>query len=69
MLEKYNMEETENLRFLIRKNYDSVNENITNLELDEFTRNHTNNYKTNMNNTDSINHNSDDDVLFKRNKR
>ena len=40
---KIQHEETENLRFLIRKNYDSVNENITNLESENLRGINTNN--------------------------
>ena len=52
---KIQHEETENLRFLIRKNYDSVNENITNLESENLRGINTNNIKTNITNTNSIN--------------
>lgn len=62
---KIQHEETENLRFLIRKNYDSVNENITNLESENLREINTNNIKTNIINTDSINPNSDDEFYLK----
>ena len=57
---KIQHEETENLRFLTRKNYDSGNENITNLESENLRGINTNNIKTNIINTDSINPNSND---------
>lgn len=67
---KIEHEETENLRFLSRKNYDSGIENITNLESENLrginTNNiNTNNIKTNIINTDSINPNSDDEFYLK----
>lgn len=49
---KIQHEETENLRFLTRKNYDSGNEDTTNLESENLRGI----------NTDSINPNSDDDI-------
>ena len=57
---KIQHEETENLRFLNRKNYDSGNEDITNLESENLRGINTNNIKTNIINTDSINLNSND---------
>ena len=62
---KIQHEETENLRFLIRKNYDSGNEDITNLESENLRGIDTNNIKTNIINTDSINPNSDDELHLK----
>ena len=62
---KIQHEETENLRFLTRKNYDSGNENITNLESENLRGINTNNIKTNIINTDSINPNSDDELHLK----
>lgn len=57
--------ETENLRFLNRKNYDSGNENIMNLESENLRGINTNNIKTNKINTESINPNSDDELHLK----
>ena len=48
-----------------RKNYDSGNENITNLESENLRGINTNNIKTNIINTDSINPNSDDEFYLK----
>ena len=62
---KIEHEETENLRFLSRKNYDSGIENITNLESENLRGINTNNIKTNIINTDSINPNSDDEFYLK----
>ena len=62
---KIQHEDTENLRFLTRKNYDSGNENITNLESENLRGINTNNIKTNIINTDSINPNSDDELHLK----
>lgn len=62
---KIQHEETEKLRFLTRKNYDSGNENITNLESENLRGINTNNIKTNIINTDSINPNSDDEFYLK----
>lgn len=62
---KIEHEETENLRFLSRKNYDSGVENITNLESENLRGINTNNIKTNIINTDSINPNSDDEFYLK----
>ena len=64
-LGKIEHEETENLRFLSRKNYDSGIENITNLESENLRGINTNNIKTNIINTDSINPNSDDEFYLK----
>lgn len=58
---KIEHEETENLRFLSRKNYDSGIENITNLESENLRGINTNN----IINTDSINPNSDDEFYLK----
>lgn len=57
--------ETEDLRFLNRKNYDSESENITVLESENIRRINTNNIKTNIINTESINPNSDDEIYLK----
>ena len=62
---KIEHEETENLRFLSRKNYDSGIENITNLESENLRGINTNNIKTNIINTDSINPNSNDEIYLK----
>lgn len=62
---KIQHEETENLRFLTRKSYDSENEDITNLESENLRGINTNNIKTNIINTDSINPNSDDELHLK----
>lgn len=63
---KIQHEETENLRFLTRKSYDSnTNEDITNLESENLRGINTNNIKTNIINTDSINPNSDDELHLK----
>ena len=62
---KIQHEETETLRFLTRKNYDSGNENITNLESENLRGINTNNIKTNIINTDSINPNSTDELHLK----
>jgi len=62
---KIEHEETEDLRFLNRKNYDSGVENITNLESENLRGINTNNIKTNIINTDSINLNSDDEIHLK----
>ena len=48
---KIQHEETETLRFLTLKNYDSGNENITNLESENLRGINTNNIKTNIINT------------------
>lgn len=50
---------------MIRKNYDSGNEDITNLESENLRGIDTNNIKTNIINTDSINPNSDDELHLK----
>ena len=62
---KIQHEETENLRFLTRKSYDSENEDITNLESENLRGINTNNIKTNIINTESINPNSDDELHLK----
>lgn len=62
---KIQHKETENLHFLTRKNYDSGNEDITNLESENLRRINTDNSKTNIINTDSINPNSDDELDLK----
>jgi len=62
---KIQHKETEILRFLTRKNYDSGNENITNLESENLRGINTNNIKTNIINTESINSNSDDKLHLK----
>lgn len=62
---KIQHEETENLRFLTRKNYDSGNVNITNLKSEDLRRINTNNIKSNSINTESINPKSDDELRLK----
>ena len=62
---KINHSDSENLRFLNRKNYDSGNEDITNLESENLREINTNNIKTNIINTDSINPNSNDELHLK----
>lgn len=57
---KIQYEETENVRFQSRKNYDSVEGNITALESEDLRGINTNNIKTNIINTESINPNNDD---------
>lgn len=60
---KIQHEETETLRFLTLKNYDSGNENITNLESENLRGINTNNIKTNIINTDSINLQSNEEYI------
>lgn len=62
---KIQHEETENLHFLTRKNYDSGEENITTLESENLRGINTNNIKTNIINTDSINSNNEDELHLK----
>jgi len=62
---KIQHEETKDLLFLTRKNYDSRNEKITALESENLRGIKTNNIKTNIINTDSINPNSDDELYLK----
>ena len=62
---KIQYEETENIRFQSRKNYDSVEGDITALESEDLRGINTNNIKTNIINTDSINPNSDDEFYLK----
>ena len=62
---KIQHEETENIHFLNRKNYDSGEENITTLESENLRGINTNNIKTNIINTDSINPNSDYELHLK----
>lgn len=62
---KIQHEETENLPFLNRKNYDSREGNITVFESKNLRGINTNNIKTNIINIESINHNSDDEIHLK----
>lgn len=59
---KIQHEESENLPFLNRKNYDSEYENITTLESENLRGINTNNIKTNIINNESINPNSDNEM-------
>lgn len=58
---KIQYEETENIRFQSRKNYDSGEENITALESEDLRGIITNIIKTNIINTESINPNNDNE--------
>ena len=58
---KIQYEETENIRFQSRKNYDSGEENITALESEDLRGINTNIIKTNIINTESINPNNDNE--------
>ena len=62
---KINHSDSENLRFLNRKNYDSGIEESTTLDSENLRGINTNNIKTNIINTDSINPNSDDEFYLK----
>lgn len=63
---KIQYEETENVRFQSRKNYDSVEGNITALESEDLRGINTNNIKTNIINTESINPNNDDEYELQK---
>ena len=65
---KINHSDSENLRFLNRKNYDSGIEESTTLDSENLRRINTNNIKTNIINTDSINLKSDEDLLLIKEK-
>lgn len=58
---KIQYEETENIRFQSRKNYDSGEGNITALESEDLRGINTNNIKTNIINTESIKPNNDNE--------
>ena len=60
---KINHSDSENLRFLNRKNYDSGIGESTTLDSENLRGINTNNIKTNIINTDSINPKSDDELL------
>ena len=60
---KINHSDSENLRFLNRKNYDSGIEESTTLDSENLRGINTNNIKTNIINTDSINPKSDEELL------
>ena len=60
---KINHSDSENLRFLNRKNYDSGKGESTTLESENLRGINTNNIKTNIVNTDSINPKRDDELL------
>lgn len=61
---KINHSDSENLRFLNRKNYDSGIEESTTLDSENLRGINTNNIKTNIINTDSINPKSDEELLL-----
>ena len=61
---KINHSDSENLRFLNRKNYDSRIEESTTLDSENLRGINTNNIKTNIINTDSINPKSDEELLL-----
>ena len=65
---KINHSDSENLRFLNRKNYDSGIEESTTLDSENLRGINTNNIKTNIINTDSINHKSDEELLLIKEK-
>lgn len=65
---KINHSESENLRFLNRKNYDSGIEESTTLDSENLRGINTNNIKTNIINTDSINPKSDEELLLIKEK-
>lgn len=65
---KIQYEETENVRFQSRKNYDSVEGNITALESEDLRGINTNNIKTNIINTESINPNNEHELQKIKNK-
>jgi hypothetical protein len=60
---KINHSDSENLRFLNRKNYDSGKGESTTLESENLRGINTNNINTNIINTDSINTKSDEELL------
>ena len=65
---KINHSDTENLRFLNRKNYDSGIGESTTLDSENLRGINTNNIKTNIINTDSINPKSDEELLLIKEK-
>ena len=65
---KINHSDSENLRFLNRKNYDSGIGESTTLDSENLRGLNTNNIKTNIINTDSINPKSDEDLLLIKEK-
>lgn len=65
---KINHSDSENLRFLNRKNYDSRIEESTTLDSENLRGINTNNIKTNIINNDSINPKSDEDLLLIKEK-
>ena len=65
---KINHSDSENLRFLNRKNYDSGIEDSTTLDSENLRGINTNNIKTNIINTDSINPKSDEVLLLIKDK-
>ena len=65
---KINHSDSENLRFLNRKNYDSGIGESTALDSENLRGINTNNIKTNIINTDSINPKSDEDLLLIKEK-
>ena len=65
---KINHSDSENLRFLNRKNYDSGIGESTALDSENLRGINTNNINTNIINTDSINPKSDDELLFIKEK-
>ena len=66
---KINHSDSENLRFLNRKNYDSGIEESTTLDSENLRGINTNNINTNIINTDSINPKIDEDLLLIKEKR
>ena len=65
---KINHSDSENLRFLNRKNYDSGIGESTALDSENLRGINTNNINTNIINTDSINPKSDEELLFIKEK-
>ena len=65
---KINHTDSENLRFLNRKNYDSGIGESTTLDSENLREINTNNIKTNIINTDSINPKSDEVLLLIKDK-
>ena len=65
---KINHSDSENLRFLNRKNYDSGIGGSTALDSENLRGINTNNIKTNIINTDSINPKSDEELLLIKDK-
>lgn len=65
---KINHSDSENLRFLNRKNYDSGIGESTTLDSENLRGINTNNIKTNIINTESINPKSDEDLLLIKEK-